>query len=131
MPTPSRIFACVGRTVHAIDQQTGAIIWETPIAAGRTQMVVHQDRVYVASETGSLEILNADTGTLLKTVPISGRGHAATILIEDETVFVSCGGELSAFDLNGTQLWANNFKGKGNGTLSLATTQRDRQADEY
>ncbi len=131
MSIPSRIFACVGRTVHAINQQTGAIIWETPITAGRIQMVVHQDRVYVACEVGSLEILNADTGALLKKVSIPGRGHAATILIEDGKVFVSCGGELTALDLNGTQLWTHDFKGKGNGTLSLATTQRDRQADEY
>ncbi len=131
MPIPSRIFACVGSVVHAIDQQTGTIVWETSIAAGRIQMMAHQDRVYVACETGSLEILNADTGALLKKVPISGRGHAATLLIEDEMVFVSCGGELTALDLNGTRIWTNTFKGKGNGTLSLATTQHDRQAGEY
>jgi len=125
------LYVTLGGVLHAIDTQTGNVAWETPIAAGRVQLLVHQERIYVACEFGSFEILNANTGSPLKKVRISGSGHAATLLIEGDKVFVTCGGELTAFDLNGTLLWCNKFSGRGNGALALATATQNRQADEY
>jgi outer membrane protein assembly factor BamB len=125
------LYVTLGGVLHAVDTQTGAVAWETPIAAGRVQLLVHQERIYIACEFGSLEILHAATGALLKKASLSGSGHAATLLIEENKVFVTCGGELTVFDLNGGLLWSQKFKGRGNGTMALATATQNRQADEY
>lgn len=126
------LFVTIGGSLFAIHAKTGAIAWETSIGAGRAQLAVHQDRVYVVSEFNSLlTIIHAQDGSRLCEVNFSGSGQAPTILIDHEQVFVSSGGELHAFDLNGALLWTHPFKGKGNGALALATIYKDRQADEY
>lgn len=130
MPSPLLFVAFYGYVV-AIDQKTGTNVWETATHGGRTQLTAHKERVYAASERSGLLVLNAKDGTIIQKTPLSGRGQAPTILIDEETVFVTSGGELQAFDLDGKLLWTNTFKGKGNGTMAIATQNKDRQGDEY
>ena len=131
MSIPSAMYATIGAKLHAINQETGAVLWEADIPTGRSQLVVHQGRIYVASEFKTLSIFQADTGALLRTSPLSGMGQAATLLLDNEKVFVTCGGVLHAFTLEGAPLWINEFKGRGNGSMAIATAEKDRQADEY
>ncbi|MBP9747691.1 PQQ-binding-like beta-propeller repeat protein [Patescibacteria group bacterium] len=117
--------------VVALDQKTGVQVWETSLTLGRSQVVVHDDHVYVASEQAGLCVLDASNGQIIKQATLSGSGQAPTLFIEGERVFVSCGGEIQAFSLEGEMLWTNACEGKGNGPVSMATKGSDRQADEY
>ncbi len=125
------LFAVFYGAVIAVDQKTGLPVWEAPIPTGRAQLVARKERVYVVSERGSLFVFDAQDGALLKNTPLSGNGQAPTLLVDEEKVFVTCGGELQAFDLEGELLWTNTCAGKGNGAVGMATTNVDRQADEY
>lgn len=130
MPSPLLFVAFYGYVV-AVDQKTGTTAWETPTQGGRAQLTVHKERVYCASERDGLLVLNAKDGSVVQKSPLSGRGQAPTILIDEETVYATSGGEMQAFDLDGKLLWTNAFKGKGNGTIAIATQNKDRQGDEY
>ena len=125
------IFATVGRSIHALDQATGTIIWEAPVHSGRIQVSAHADRLYVVSGDNKLLVFKAQDGVLLAQTPLTGRGQTPTILIDEEQVFVTSGGVLQSFDLDGKLLWTNEFKGKGNGLMSMATKSKDRQGDEF
>ncbi len=131
MSSSKLLFATVGRSVHALDQATGSIIWEVSVNSGRVQISAHADRVYVVSEDNKLLVLKAQDGALLAQTPLTGRGQTPTILIDEEQVFVTSGGVLQSFDLDGKLLWTNEFKGKGNGLMSMATKNKDRQGDEF
>ncbi len=128
------LFTSLGNHVTSLDQKTGAIQWETEILPGRSQIIAHQKNVYVVVESLTkrrLFVLEAKGGKILQEAVLDGSGQAPTLLIEDSLVFVTCGGVLSAFDLEGTLLWKNEFKGKGNGAMGMSTLEHDRQADEY
>lgn len=127
----SLLFAVFHTGVLALDQRTGNQAWETSLALGRSQVVGHDERVYVASEQAGLCVLDASNGQIIKQATLSGSGQAPTLFIEGERVFVSCGGEIQAFSLEGEMLWTNACEGKGNGPVSMATKGSDRQADEY
>jgi outer membrane protein assembly factor BamB len=87
--------------VVALDQKTGVQVWEASLALGRSQVVVHDDHVYVASEQAGLCVLDASTGEVVKRVTLSGSGQAPTLLIEGQRVFVSCGRGDSGFFARG------------------------------
>lgn len=127
----SLLFTVFHTGVLALDQRTGDQVWETLLPLGRSQVIAHDKRVYIASEQAGLCVLDASNGEMTKQVALSGSGQAPTLLIEGERVFVSCGGEIQAFDLEGELLWTNACEGKGNGPVSMATMNSDRQADEY
>ncbi len=121
----------LGGGVHSVDSASGTIRWSTVITNGRHQLCIHKERVYVAVEGGKLYVLDVETGSINVQTQFSGYGQAPTLLIDQDRVFVSYGGELSAFDLEGRLLWTNPFKGSGNGSMSLATSGKDRQVDEF
>jgi outer membrane protein assembly factor BamB len=128
---PSLLFVQLGGFLHGINRETGQTTWETELGVGRGQLVCVKDRVYVAAESKKLFILNANTGKLEATTSFRGMGQAPTILADGDRIFVTSGGTLNAFDLDGEVLWSNPFKGRGNGSMGLATATADRQADEY
>ncbi len=130
MPS-SILFITLSGTLYALDTKTGVTAWETTIGNGRSQLCIHQNHAYVVSESQELFVVDTKTGAVIKKVPLSGLGQAPTLLIDHDQVYVTSGGVVHAFQLDGTPLWKNEFKGKGNGSINMATDNADRQADEY
>ena len=124
------LFVGISGCVTALRKKTGEKIWETLIGYYPHQLCVERERVYVAMQGGDLYVLSAQTGEVLKKGSFPGTGQNPTLLVEDGMVFVTAGGELTAFDLDGNQQWTNPFKGHGNNVVTLATTTKDRQGDE-
>ncbi len=127
-PVSQLVFACVGGSVHAVDRTSGTLVWEVPLkgwlSASSNQMLVMESYVYVAQGSGVLCVFEAVTGKLVRATPFTGSGHLPSLLIDADRsqIFVTAGGELHAFDLDGTLLWTNTFSGKGNGAMSIAIT---------
>lgn len=130
-PLSSLIFIAIAAEVSAIEKTSGNIVWTCPIIVGRRQMCVHGGLIYLVVENGTFFVIDGLTGKIEHQANLSGSGQAPLILIEDQQVFITLGGELHACDLSGKLLWSNPFKGKGNGATTIATATQDRQADEY
>lgn len=124
------LFVGISGCVAAFHKKTGEKVWETLIRSCPHQLCVEKERVYVAMQGGDLYILSAHTGEIVKKSSFPGRGQNPTLLVEGDYVFVTAGGEVTTFDLEGNLQWTNPFKDYGNNMIALATISKDRQGDE-
>lgn len=128
----SSIYVCLDGHILALDRTSGNVQWQQVIPTGANQMVQHRDKIYVAIAGGNdFLVLNAYTGAIEQRAHFGGLGQSPTLLADDETVFVSAGGEVHAFDLQGALRWSNTLPGMGRGFINLATDRNDRQAGYY
>lgn len=59
-------------------------------------------------------------------------GHAVTMLVEEEQIFVSANGYIFCLNARtGRQMWENPLKGKGLGIASLATTRQSSSHEVF
>jgi outer membrane protein assembly factor BamB len=108
-PTESHRHA--GR-LYALDQQTGAAVWQLPVAAtyGEAGIAYDQGRVFLVTFDGALSAYHADTGAPAWTLQLPGQAFADTPPTASNgivyAVGTGTGGALYAVDeATGTLLW--------------------------
>jgi outer membrane protein assembly factor BamB len=116
--------------VFGVDPGSGEVRWEHELdmAGNATAVVLTRDAVFAATFS-MLSMIRYPSGELVWSVPTSASGRA-TLLLDDDRLFVAKRGEIEAFALDGKTLWRNRFKGKGLGSVVLGVPGNVAQADD-
>lgn len=126
------IYVSLDGRLTALDRATGNARWQQILPTGPNQMVHYRDKIYVVVAGGNdFLVLNAHTGAIEQRARFTGSGQSPTLLADNDTVFVTSGGEVHAYELDGTLRWSNTLPGMGHGFMNIATETSDRQAGYY
>ncbi|MEE9217395.1 MAG: PQQ-binding-like beta-propeller repeat protein [Anaerolineales bacterium] len=105
-------FGDLAGQLHAVDIRSGSEIeiWKQSLDSRiSASLVISEDRIFVAAESGILFARELSTNRELWNVPLDGDLHTAPLVMGDMVVVATNGGEplLCAFDVkNGTELWS-------------------------
>ena len=126
------LLVALNGVVVALDRSTGAIRWENGLEGGgfgTVALAAVDERVYASAESSQVYCLRYDTGETLwqSSAGTSGR---ATIVVQNERVYVAKGGEVTAFSTHGTHLWTQKLPGKGGGSIALGFPGNLVQSDD-
>lgn len=122
----------IGGQVVGIDATSGRVQWEDGLKGGGYGEVAlaATSRYVFASATGAmLFCFNYTTGALLWKTETSAMGRA-TIVVQDERVYVAKGGEINCFTFDGRRLWSQELPGRGLGSIALGFPGNIVQADD-
>jgi outer membrane protein assembly factor BamB len=108
--------------------EDGILLWEKKIARGNKFVdvdmspVIHENRLYISSLSSQLNVLNAQTGRLLQTVPLTPsrspiitKGGILIGTLDGELVFLNRGlkkvltRKISDFSISSIESWKNHF----------------------
>lgn len=119
--------------VVGLARKTGAIVWENGLAGGgygEVFLVVTGGQVFASALGRRLFCLDYRTGAMLWESETSGAGRAS-IVVEDDLVLVSKGGQVDCFERDGSEhLWTQPLKGKSVGRAALGFPDNVAQADD-
>lgn len=106
----TRVFAAQDTFVHAVDRQSGKVLWRFPREDGFVHAPLLVGSLVLAlSQMGLLCALDAATGTLRWSRRVSTELHPVLtpLCTQDGVVFVGTESQLLAFDTTGKPLWAH------------------------
>lgn len=101
--------------------ETGERVWEADVGAREVRIAFAGDCVFAISAL-TVACLDLATGHSKWTARWKAPATAidSTILVMDDRVLIGGGGTVTCFAASdGTQLWREDFKGKGTGTVAL------------
>ena len=131
MPKEEYLIVGLEASIVAIHPETGLEIWRNDMSLGGHSFValaVSSDLVFASANAKRLFCIDKQTGITRWSQPTSGMGRA-TLIVNDTSVFVSKGGCIDAFTLDGTHLWGKSLKNLGKKPASLAYGLQVSQAD--
>jgi outer membrane protein assembly factor BamB len=126
------LLVALGGKLVAIDHSSGTIRWEDGLSGGgygEVALAAGQGRVFASAQSAKVFCFRYATGEQMWTAKTSSMGRAS-IVIEGDKVFVSKGGEVDCFSLDGTKLWSQGLKGKGIGTAAIGFPGNIVQGDD-
>mgnify|MGYP001560362752 CR=1 FL=1 len=126
------LIVALGGSVCGLDPHTGAWRWKNALPGGGFGEVAIsvQDGYVIASATGPVVYcLDSKTGAELWHSHTEKPGRA-TILVQDELVYVAKTGVVDCFDIDGRLLWSQQLPGLGSGRLALGFPRNVVQADD-
>jgi outer membrane protein assembly factor BamB len=130
-PRSDLLVVALRGVVVALDRTSGREVWRNELEAGglgAVYLVVEHDLVFASAAGSGVFALEYATGATRWTASTTGAGRA-TILVEDDAVFVAKGGYLDCFGLDGQPRWKQELSGLGSGPASLAFPGHEAQAD--
>ena len=94
------------RNLHAIDSQTGALIWKAQVGGSTAPPVIHEDSVLVASTDKVVRRLRAVDGTQIGSYQTEGTLASAPVVADGKLYQGAKDGFLWVFELTtGKRLW--------------------------
>lgn len=120
-----------GRVI-GIDTASGQPRWEDGLKGGGYGEVAlaATDRLVFASATGAmLFCFEYATGQLVWKSETTSSGRAS-VVVQDERVYVAKGGEIDCFTFEGRRVWAQGLPGRGLGSIALGFPGNIVQADD-
>ena len=115
----------------ALDRTSGREVWRNQLelgAFGAVYLVIERDVVFASAGGNGVSAIEYATGATRWTASTTGAGRA-TIIVEDDAVFVAKGGNLDCFALDGQPRWNQGLSGLGWGPAALAFPGHEAQAD--
>jgi outer membrane protein assembly factor BamB len=98
-------------TVSAFDAGTGLPLWIAPLQASNTTDIsppTARNGLVLVNRTGEIVALNATTGTVAWTRPLSNQGYSGgTPAISNDAVYVGCGGGTKLRLSDGSVVWSH------------------------
>jgi outer membrane protein assembly factor BamB len=126
------LLVALGGKLVALDHATGAIRWEDGLKGGgygEVALASAHGRVVASALSAKVFCYRYSTGEELWTATTSSMGRAS-IVIEGDKIFVSKGGEVDCFSLEGAKLWTQALEGKGVGTAAIGFPGNIVQGDD-
>ncbi|MBL8953332.1 MAG: PQQ-binding-like beta-propeller repeat protein [Myxococcaceae bacterium] len=126
------LIVALGGSVCGVDPKTGAWLWKNALAGGGFGEVAIsvQEGYVIASASGPVVYcLDSKTGDELWRANTEKSGRA-TILVQEERVYVAKTGVVECFDIDGHLLWGQQLPGMGSGRLALGFPGNVVQADD-
>jgi outer membrane protein assembly factor BamB len=118
-PPSPHLLVTFGRQLHAMDPETGAVVWSNEDVDGGGSIVVVGSRVVVTGQS-FCTCIDATNGKTLWSQILEIHGRPA-VLIEGDRIYIAGGGEVQCLSMTGGRpLWHEPFKGKGNGDTAIA-----------
>jgi outer membrane protein assembly factor BamB len=117
---PVLVVGINGRLV-GIDANSGAIAWEDGLKGGgygEVSIAANATHVVASALNAKVFCFRYPTGEPLWTESTSAMGRA-TIVIEDDRIYVAKNGEVDCFSLDGRKLWSQPLKGKSLGRVAM------------
>lgn len=118
--------------VLGIDVASGAVKWEDGLKGGgygEVALAATDRHVFASALAAMLFCFDYATGRLLWKEETSASGRAS-VVVQDERVYVAKGGEINCFTFEGRRLWAQPLPGRGLGSVSIGFPGNIVQADD-
>lgn len=126
------LLVALGGKIAALDHSSGQIRWQDDMKGGgygEVALAAAQGRVFTSAQSAKVFCYRYASGELLWSASTSSSGRA-TIVVEGDRVFVSKGGEVDCFSLDGSKLWTQRLPGKGVGTAAIGFPGNIVQGDD-
>jgi outer membrane protein assembly factor BamB len=126
------LIVALGGSVCGIDAKSGAWLWKNALPGGgfgEVAISVHEGFVIAAANGAVVYCLDSQTGHELWRAETDRSGRA-TILVQDDRVFVARSGVVDCLDLDGHKQWTQALPAMGSGRLALGFPGNVVQADD-
>lgn len=136
-PDRSLLIVGFGSQLFGVDASTGAVRWEVTLGEQNNLQEVEiaiADGVVIAANSTAIYFVDYRTGQLYGEAPMAHKDTVRPVMLVDENLlYVTGNGAVSAYTLRGQVVWTQPFEGKkswGNvANVSLAMPDNIRQAD--
>lgn len=126
----SLLIVALNGHIIALDANSGKKRWRYGLGGIGIEVLVHAGRVYALGSQKFFTVLDYATGReVRKHAALATWNGRPTMLLDQQRIFIGCGGEVFCFDLDGELLWHDPMAGRGVGSLALAMPDNARQAD--
>jgi len=118
-------------SIVALHPHTGIEMWRNNMPLGGHSFValaVNMRSVFASANAKRVFCIDKKTGQTIWSQSTSGMGRA-TLIATESRVFVSKGGFIDAFSIEGDHLWGKSLKNMGKKPASLAFAMFVSQAD--
>jgi outer membrane protein assembly factor BamB len=118
--------------VIGIDAASGQQRWQDGLKGGgygEVALAATDRHVFASAQGSMLFCFNYATGELLWKEETTSSGRAS-IVVQDERVYVAKGGEVNCFTFEGRRLWSQGLPGMGFGSVSIGFPGNIVQADD-
>ncbi len=115
-----------------IDSSTGQVRWENGMKGGgygEVGIAATTEYVFASAQSAKLFCLRYGSGEELWVVDTSSMGRA-TIVVEDDRVYVAKSGVVDCFTFDGSCVWTQRLEGKGFGRIAMGFPGNIVQADD-
>ncbi|MEZ4259370.1 MAG: PQQ-binding-like beta-propeller repeat protein [Polyangiaceae bacterium] len=123
-PAP-RVVIASQRYVYAIDARTGITAWAYQMQSHPCRVVVHGERVIIATD-GELACVDYATGKTHFHIRTSITPDV-TLMVDVDRIYLGAEGNVACYDMHGVQLWLNSLKTPGG--VGFAVPGRGQQID--
>ncbi len=118
-------------SIVALHPDTGLEMWRNNMQLGGHSFValaVNDHSVFASANAKRIFCIDKQRGNTKWSQPTSGMGRA-TLIVSESAIFVSKGGFIDCFSLEGVLLWSKSLKKMGKKPASLAYGLQVSQAD--
>ena len=108
---PDLLIVARAAEVTAVHRRNGSVQWSTSLidsGAGPTALLITDQLVFASASAGNVVALEYETGAVRWQGATGGVGEA-TLLMEDELLYVCKGGVVDCFDIAGQRLWTRHL----------------------
>jgi outer membrane protein assembly factor BamB len=122
----------IGGKVIGLDAMSGEIRWEDGMKSGgygEVALAATEDLVFASANSAKLFCYRYATGALVWTADTNTTGRA-TIIVDEEQVYVAKGGVVDCYSFSGTKVWSQPLKGKGLGRIAMGFPGNIVQSDD-
>lgn len=126
------LIVALGGRVVGLNKETGGQVWRNEMQGGGLSWValaVSEDKVFCSASASKIFCIDRFTGETIWASQTSGLGRA-TILFEQDKVFICKSGHTDCFDANtGKLLWKEDLRSLGKTGAAIGLTNNVVQAD--
>lgn len=133
MQTKSVVVIGISGKLIGVDAATGETRWENNMKGGgygAVGLAITDDKIFASAASAMIFCLSYPDGEQLWTADTSASGRSS-IVVEGDRVFVSKGGEIDCYTLDGKRVWSQALKGAGVGRTAIGVPHNVVQSDDY